>query len=133
MRSFPLFPWDIVRNQYPVDWINFEQALQTVGNNPWFGYRKDIGFAKASGLKNLAWVSKELLIQGAGDDALRRYKGWIRRPPQFEKMTYIIRKFLGSPVDEDVDQEWQEIIMPQHTQLDDYITNILTAADTIYN
>lgn len=132
MRSFPLFPWETIQHQYPSDWINFEQALDAVKNNPWYGYRKDIGFAKASGLKNLAWVAKELLIQGAGDDALRRYKGWIRRPPQSEKMTYLIRKFLGSPVDIDADQEWQNIIMPQHTQLDEWITEVLTSPDTIY-
>lgn len=70
------FPWHQIRRICQVEWDAFEAGVIEVGDNEYFGYRRELGNAKSTNLKSLAWVCKEILIRIHGERALSRYGGW---------------------------------------------------------
>lgn len=64
---------------YPTEVVDVLQAMNTVENNVWYGYKHDLGPVRSTRYKNLAYVAKEVLIKIEERSSLTRYMGWIRR------------------------------------------------------
>ncbi|QBP37029.1 putative coat protein [Lampyris noctiluca chuvirus-like virus 1] len=79
IRIFSDFDWGRIRQLYFDEWTNFEQAVALVGNNEWYGFRKELGIVSSTKYKNLSYVAKELLLKVNGEASLRSYAGWTRR------------------------------------------------------
>ncbi|XKL61658.1 hypothetical protein PGB90_001491 [Kerria lacca] len=61
MRIYANFPWWVVAALYGNEMANVETATTAVGDNPYYGFKKDLGAVKSRLYKNIAWVAKELL------------------------------------------------------------------------
>lgn len=78
MRIYANFPWWVVAALYGNEMANVETATTAVGDNPYYGFKKDLGAVKSRLYKNIAWVAKELLVRINGETTLNNYK-WIPR------------------------------------------------------
>lgn len=76
---FQDFRWNLIQQAYPSEWTNFNDALKVVGDNLYYGFRKNLGVATATHYKSLGYVAKELLIRVNGENNLKGYQGWTKR------------------------------------------------------
>lgn len=79
IRTYTDFDWGRIREIYGDEWANFTTAVQTVGENHWYGFRKDLSIVASTKYKNLSYVAKELLTKVNGESSLKNYGGWTRR------------------------------------------------------
>ncbi|KAG5871292.1 hypothetical protein JTB14_030414 [Gonioctena quinquepunctata] len=77
IKDYTDFDWGYISLCFPQEWARFETAVRTVGGNQYYGFRKELGDAKSTNFKSLAWVAKELLIKAGGKTSLSRYSGWV--------------------------------------------------------
>lgn len=52
-------------------------ALRAVGDNFYYGFKRDLGAARSTQYKILGYVARELLIKINGEITLRRYNSKI--------------------------------------------------------
>nr|QQP18725.1 putative nucleoprotein [Soybean thrips chu-like virus 2] len=93
IRKFPQFPWPRARMMIASDFAHFEEAVVAVGGNGYYGFNPDLGPAKSTRFKSLAWLCKEILIRYAGKETLARYQGWTRRPQHQDALRELIEEF----------------------------------------
>lgn len=79
IKTYTDFNWVRIVQLYPDEWANLITAVDTVGNNVWYGFKKQLGIVSSTKYKNIAYVAKELLIRINGESSLRTYAGWVRR------------------------------------------------------
>ena len=99
MRRFPNFPWHKVWSLYHDEMTNFAAAVAVVNGNKYYGFAKDLGVAKSTKYKDVAWIAKELLIRLNGEVSLTRYGGWPRVPKFHEAAKLMIATFIASEQD----------------------------------
>lgn len=80
MLKHPNFPWPTFRSLFPAEFINIQAALTEINGNEMFGYNQDLGAAKSTLFKNVAYWCKDLLVRVDGEHELNRYRGWTRNP-----------------------------------------------------
>lgn len=99
MKEFHDFPWDRVSRLYPRDFAAFGEALQTVGGNLYYRFNADLGVARSTRFKNLAFVATKLLIKHRAEKygALKNYKGVVRRPDKAD----LVQELLDSYAPDD--------------------------------
>ncbi|WKY02148.1 hypothetical protein Q1695_015845 [Nippostrongylus brasiliensis] len=97
LSDHPSFPWDqlIELSPYASEMAVLKHAIEVVGDNRYYGYRKDLGDARGTLYKNLSYVAKELLIKVNGETALRRYAGFPRRPAQASIVNSMIEAYIN--------------------------------------
>lgn len=100
IRAFPDFGWDRINKVLRDDVVAFGLAVTAVNGNPYYGYRRDLGPAKSTNFKNLAWVAKELLIKARGETGLAKYKGWVRSPKSQGTLVDMITDYINQRDDE---------------------------------
>jgi hypothetical protein len=94
VRLFPDFGWPLISKLLPGDVPNFVIASEMIGNNPYYGFKKNLGEAASTRYRSLGWVAKELMIRGAGRASLTGYAGWPRAIPSMERVRQIIDSYL---------------------------------------
>lgn len=72
LKYHPRFNWTAIVNTFPDEWSNFITAAALVGNNYYYGYKKDLGVVDSSRYCNLGLVAKELMVKASGDIALNK-------------------------------------------------------------
>uniref|UniRef100_A0A8D8W6Q7 Uncharacterized protein n=1 Tax=Cacopsylla melanoneura TaxID=428564 RepID=A0A8D8W6Q7_9HEMI len=75
MTVYQNFPWHRIAVLFPRDWANYQLALTAIGNNVYYGFRRDLGPAKSTGFRNLTYVATQLLIKCGGETNLRSHGG----------------------------------------------------------
>uniref|UniRef100_A0A8D8TWM4 Nucleoprotein n=1 Tax=Cacopsylla melanoneura TaxID=428564 RepID=A0A8D8TWM4_9HEMI len=75
MTVYQNFPWHRIAVLFPRDWANYQLALTAIGNNVYYGFRRDLGPAKYTGFRNLTYVATQLLIKCGGETNLRSHGG----------------------------------------------------------
>lgn len=97
VADHPTFPWDrlIELSPFSSEMAALKHAVETVGNNKYYGYRKDLGDARGTLYKNLSYVAKELLVKVNGETALNRYAGFPRRPAQAPIVNSMIEAYIN--------------------------------------
>jgi hypothetical protein len=78
----------------PRELDKFRIAVDLIDGNPYYGFRKNLGEAASTRYKSLGWVSKELLVKGAGKGTLANYAGWPRIVLNMERVRHIIANYL---------------------------------------
>lgn len=78
IRMFPTFPWPQVARFISADFVNFIQAVAVVQGDEYYGFRADLGVAKHTKYKSLAWVCFKLLqkYKAAEYGSLGNYQGY---------------------------------------------------------
>jgi hypothetical protein len=97
MTKYPDFGWDQTAMLIPTDFTNADAAFQLVGADEYYGFNADLGAAKSTNYKNLAWVCKELLRRKGGKTSLRGYKGWVRVPEQHQALEALVDAYVNAP------------------------------------
>lgn len=107
--EFSTFPWAKVASLLPQEMANFQQALDTVKNDEFYGFRRDLGPAAATKFQSLAWVSKELIRRRGGTEAdhIEGFKGWLGTPRSHAALRKLLTDYQDAeaniPIPEDVD------------------------------
>lgn len=96
IRLYADFNWSRISQLYPDEWQNFSAAVALVGNNVWYGFKKDLGIVSSTKYKNLTYVAKELLIKVNGEATLRNYAGWTRRAKYQAVVDQLIAEYEGN-------------------------------------
>lgn len=102
IRKFQQFKWGVVQRMFAAEWTNYQAALTAVGNNAWYGYRKDLGAAKSTNFPSLAWIAKNLLNRVGGDANIMRYRGGVTRiefQAQIEQLITNLEQTRGQEID----------------------------------
>jgi hypothetical protein len=94
MQTFTDFKWPLMNKLMPGELEKFRIAVNLIDGNPYYGFKKNIGEAASTRYKSLGWVSKELLIRGAGKGTLAKYAGWPRTIPNIERVRHSIDNYL---------------------------------------
>lgn len=81
MNLHPNFSWAWVAYKLPVEMNAFQTAVQLVGDNTYYGYRRDLGPVSSTHYKTLGYIAYQLLLRGNGMQTLTGYKGWPRNVP----------------------------------------------------
>lgn len=76
LLQFPGFCWDRVALLYPAEWRNMITAGTAVGENVWYGYRKNLGNVSSTRYKTIGWIAK--MTRFGGDQRIQQYGGWPR-------------------------------------------------------
>lgn len=107
LTDHPTFPWDqlIELSPYRSEMEALTNAVKAVGDNKYYGFRKDLGPAKGTLYKNLSYVAKELLIKVNGETALNRYAGFPRIPAQGPIVKSMIESYINRLHDYGTDPE----------------------------
>lgn len=92
IRVFGNFPWDDASKYIPDDFIRYGTAYAEVGGNEYYGFRKDLGAAKHTNYKSLAWLAVKLLIQHRGSEygTLVHYRGLTLHPDREQDLQRLI-------------------------------------------
>lgn len=98
VRDHPTFPFVKLMRLYPKDVGGAAAAMQLVGNQRYFGYRKDPGIAKASNYRNFTWVAQTVLLQSDENSSLRDYRGVPKKPDNMEAAEKLIREYTTGQV-----------------------------------
>ncbi|AJG39050.1 putative nucleoprotein [Lishi spider virus 1] len=93
-RMYENFNWPLVAKWYPDEWANFTAAVDSVGNNLMYGYRRDIGPAKSTKFRSLTFIAKELLIRVGGETSLRNYAGFATRVKNHDAVINLINTYV---------------------------------------
>nr|DAZ90398.1 TPA_asm: nucleocapsid protein [Belostoma flumineum mononega-like virus] len=93
--TFPTFKWAVVRRLVAKDYLNYLKAVEVVGVNRYYGFKKNLGIAASTNYKSLAYVSKEVLLRygGAQFAGLRGYLGWTRSPANKVELDTLVNTF----------------------------------------
>lgn len=90
-RAAPAFPWGQLfrRATYFDEAIKFAAAVVMVGNNQYYGFRRDLGPVASSNYRNLATACRAILVRiNPARVTLNRSLGFLR---DFPESTYIYR------------------------------------------
>lgn len=75
MRMYNNFQWRRVNTLTGGEYVNWQAARTVIGNNLYYGFRRDMGQARSTLYKSLGYVAKELLVKINGERTLLRYAG----------------------------------------------------------
>lgn len=89
------FDWDKVTGYFPTEWTNFKAGLRAMNNNPYYGFRQDLGDAKSTNFRSLAFVAKELLQQVGQDRQLAGFRGWATSIKFQSKILELISAYMN--------------------------------------
>lgn len=73
LRTYPGFPWTALAQLIGLpELANFEAAEVAIADNPYYGYRSDLGPAKSTLYKNFATACSLLIAKAEGDKMIRK-------------------------------------------------------------
>lgn len=82
LLEFPDFDWATIAGLLAQDFQNFRAAMTAVGDDRYYGFKKDLGPAAATKFPSLAWLARGLFVKKGGPEAvaLQQFRGWIGAP-----------------------------------------------------
>nr|WPV62240.1 MAG: nucleocapsid protein [Wenzhou rodent chuvirus 1] len=107
LTDHPTFPWDqlLALPPYNSEMSALKHAVEVVGDNKYYGFRRDLGDAKGTLYKNLSYVAKELLIKVNGETKLSQYAGFPRVPAQGPIVRAMIDAYINRLHEYGIDSE----------------------------
>lgn len=75
MRLYPDFNWPAVGQLLNPEMNNILVTVVAVNDDPYYGFRRDLGPATSTKYKNAAWVAVRLLPLINGDKTLHQFRG----------------------------------------------------------
>lgn len=126
LRKYPNFNWGVIERTFPTEWANFRVALNTVGNNVYYGFRRDLGVVKSTNFKSLGYIAKELLVRADGRVTLNRYMGWARSIKFKAQIDQMILDFANRLAAAQIDVNNVE---PPETNLVEAVNTIIDGLD----
>lgn len=122
LRLYPTFNWGVISRTFPIEWENYRIALTTVGNNVYYGFRKELGMVKSTNFKSLGYIAKELLVRGDGRITLNRYMGWARSIKFKQQIDQMILDFINHIAAQEINMDNQQ---PPDVDLSNMVNTII--------
>lgn len=94
INSYQDFPWYKVSAILAAEWNAYHTAVETIGNNPYFGFNKDLGVVAANHYRTLTWVGWNVLIKGCPSSPYEAYKGITKTPQEQSRLERIINAYF---------------------------------------
>lgn len=91
--AHPNFAWANLNALLPQEATNVNLALIAVGNNAYYGFRKNLDAVRSTLYKSYAWACKELMIRVSGEASLKNYRGWTRKPAFQNEIETLINNY----------------------------------------
>lgn len=119
MRIYYEFPWGRVNTLTSGELRNWQVARAAIGENLYFGFRRDMGEARSTLYKSLGYVARELLVKINGERTLLRYAGLggnIKNKNALDRLinnfteTYIAAEGIETPEERQVLPPLEELI-----------------------
>lgn len=112
IHEHPDFPWPLIRRMYPDEWVNVGHAVAAVGDNPYFGYRRDLEVVRSTRFKRIGSVAGRLLIK-FGDRTLENYRGFAEDQTNKATIDRLIMAYVEThePVNLNEDMSDEELRM----------------------
>lgn len=101
-QEHPRFPWAFIIRMYPAQWEAAAAGVIRVGNNPYYGYRRDLTEIRSTQFRDLAAFCGRLLI-ASGDRALENYRGFVDDSGRVETWRRLIDAYIAARAREGVD------------------------------
>nr|AYP67534.1 putative nucleoprotein [Canne point virus] len=112
LMLFPTFEWNKIAGWFPSDAANVAQAFQIVGDDKYYGFRRDLGPVRSTQYKSMAFVAKQLLLKWGGPEygTLGNYRGWPATVPHASEIEAMVNAFNPeSPMADNANQLIDEI------------------------
>lgn len=107
MILHPSFSWDWLAWRLPREMEAYRAAVQAVGNNTYYGYKRDLGNVSSTHYKTVGYVAYQLLLKANGMQTLSGYKGWPRNVPA-DIITKVDQYVDGRSVEEPSEEDLGE-------------------------
>ncbi|AJG39048.1 putative nucleoprotein [Changping Tick Virus 3] len=93
--KFPTFPWGRAARLLATDFQNAAAAAREVGDDSYYGFRRELGVVKGTLYRSLSWLCKELLVRYGGPEhaPLARYQGWNNNPEHKAVLQQMVEEF----------------------------------------
>jgi hypothetical protein len=75
LRMYHDFQWGRANLLTGGEMANWNAAMDIIGNNLYYGFKRDLGAARSTLYKSIGYVAKELLVKINGEVSLERYGG----------------------------------------------------------
>lgn len=95
-QDFPY--WRLAVDRFPEDFAHFANALAIVGQNHYYGFRRNLEAVAANRYKSLGYLCQQILIHLGGDDPLAKYNGLKGTIPGKPWIDSIIQRVLDEEV-----------------------------------
>nr|UVF58769.1 MAG: S protein [Salarius guttatus piscichuvirus] len=118
VHAHPEFPWPLIRRLYPEEWEAAGRALGLVGNNPYFGYRRDLAHVRSVLFKRLSSFCGKLLI-ACGDRTLENYRGFVEDRINRDALQRLIDGYLATHAGPDMEADITEDEMEAYRYMRD--------------
>lgn len=102
VHEHPEFPWPLIEQMYPQEWDAAHRAILLVGENPYYGYRRDLSGVRSTLFKYFAGFCGKLLI-AAGDKSLDGYRGFAEDKINKDSITRMIDAYMSKQSGVDFD------------------------------
>lgn len=94
ITTYSDFPWNEVAQILNPEFGNWLAAAAAINDDPYYGFKSDLGAAKSTLYKNLAWVAAQLLIRVGRMYTLQQYMGIPAIVKDQGKLTTIISDYI---------------------------------------
>lgn len=121
LHEHPHFPWDIIRRLFPKEWEAAKQAITVVGDNQYYGYRRDLTNVRSTQYKYLSSICGRILMEVGSDTSLENYKGFVTHKPTEGQVGGLIKAYIET-------QEAPDLESPTTQEERDAVSEMLEAA-----
>jgi len=95
VREYPYFYWIKVSQMFPAEMANVIAALDTIGNNPYYGFNTRMGNVKATGYRNITYIAKQLHMRIGGMHTLSGLAGQVTMPMYADRVERMIQEYVS--------------------------------------
>lgn len=92
-NRFRDFNWPACAIRFGAEFANYAAAERPVGDNPFYGYNRDLGAAKSTLYPNLSYTAWALLTRVGGERSLNDFQGTNRNTPHAAYIDTLIRNY----------------------------------------
>lgn len=101
MLLHPKLSWHVMEKISPTELINFKNALEAVGGNAYYGFRKDLDVFKSAHFRSLGFLAKEVLVKCDGEDHLNRNRVFEKKPMKYLLLWKIVGQYIEASTADD--------------------------------
>ncbi|APG78718.1 hypothetical protein [Hubei chuvirus-like virus 1] len=113
IRLYNNFPWGLVNTLTSGELVNWNGARVLIGDNMYYGFKRDLGAARSTLYKSLGYVARELLVRINGENTLRRFMGLTGNVKNKRQLDQLIEAYVaGVHVERQVDDAAERALVP---------------------
>jgi len=104
--KYSTFPWGNALTGG--EFLSWEAARNIVGNNLYYGFKRDMGAARSTLYKSIGYVAWELLVKINGERTLLRYAGLTGNIKNKQALDRLIEQYINRYIAEDIEETEEE-------------------------